>query len=83
MALAKGTDNVTANLSLELSSQLAALAKRSGLSRSRYVGLLIEDAVRLQRTFTIHIEDSHRGISPVNYRLNASGRRRGWPGRTM
>lgn len=72
MALAKGTDNVTANLPVELSVKLTDLAKRSCLSRSRYVGLLIEDAVRLQRTFTIRIEDSHRGAAPVHYLLNDS-----------
>ena len=54
--ISAGTENVTANVSVELALAVLDLAKESGLSRSKYVRALLEDAVERKRVFRLRRE---------------------------
>ena len=47
---------MTANVSVELALAVLDLAKESGLSRSKYVRALLEDAVNRKRVFRLRRE---------------------------
>jgi len=54
--ISAGTENVTANVSVELALKVLDLANESGLSRSKYVRALLEDAVNRRRVFRLRRE---------------------------
>lgn len=47
------TENITANVTKETASALSELVRKSGISRSKYVSILIEEAVKKQRVFKL------------------------------
>jgi len=47
------TENVTANIPKDVAEKLNELVKKSGISRSRYVAVLIGEAVQKQRVFRL------------------------------
>lgn len=70
--ISAGTENVTANVSVELARAVLELAQESGLSRSKYVRALLEDAVERKRVFRLRRESfiEERPAEPVRYVLN-------------
>lgn len=53
----KGCETVSSVVPHTLAAGIDALAGQSGMSRSRYVRELLEDAVRNRRIFSLHIQD--------------------------
>lgn len=47
------TRNVTANLPLEVAHALEELVKQSRVTRSQYIGFLIQEAVAKKRVFKV------------------------------
>ena len=51
-----GSETVSAAVPAAIAKQIAVLSNESGLSRSRYVRLLLEDAVETGRRFKVRLE---------------------------
>jgi len=47
------TRNVTANIPIEIASSLEELVKKSSVTRSQYIGFLIQEAVTKKRVFKV------------------------------
>lgn len=57
MANPKGAENVSSCVPEELARQIGNLAAESGISRSRYVRALLEEAVGRRRVFRLRFEE--------------------------
>lgn len=51
-SIGKGTKNITANVPDDVAEQITALAKRCGMSRSKYIRSLFEHASMFDWKFT-------------------------------
>jgi len=56
MEVPKGSETLSASVPAALALQIDTLARESSLTRSRYVRLLLEDAVDKGRRFKIRLE---------------------------
>lgn len=66
----KGTETLSANASEDLAKSISDLAYQCGLSRSKYMLALLEDAAKRRRRFVLRSGNFVEEASTENYRLN-------------
>lgn len=55
-----GSENVSSTVPEKLARDIEGLARESGLSRSRYVGILLNEAAERRRVFRVQVTESLR-----------------------
>ena len=66
----KGVETLSTNVSEELAATINALAFECGLSRSKYILALLQDAAAKRRKFVLRSGAFVEDLAPTHYRLN-------------
>lgn len=66
----KGVETLSTNANEELAATISALAFECGLSRSKYMLALLQDAAAKRRKFVLRSGTFVEDLAPTSYRLN-------------